>query len=184
MAQNKKTFIFYSDWINLVKEMPDKDAGELIKHILMYVNDENPETENILVKMAFGHMKPLLKSDLDKWESIIEKRKEAGRKGGKQKLANAKQVLSSTKQLEAVNDNVNVNVINNIPDIGIFFSYALRKRPDVDELSVKMKYESWKENGWKDNNGKEIKNWKTKLLNTLPYLKKADQKNNRKNWWE
>ena len=43
MAQGKKTFIFYSDWINMVREMPDKDAGALLKHILSYVNDENPQ---------------------------------------------------------------------------------------------------------------------------------------------
>jgi hypothetical protein len=106
MAQGKKTFIFYSDWINMVKEMPDKDAGELLKHILLYVNDENPDTDNILVRMAFGHMKPMLKADLNRWESIRETRKENGRKGGK---ANAKQTEANAKQLEAVNDNDNVN---------------------------------------------------------------------------
>lgn len=104
--QGKKTFIFYSDWINMVREMPNKDAGELLKHILSYVNDENPKTDNVLVKMAFGHMKPMLKEDLKKWELIREKRKKAGAKGGK---ANAKQKKANAKQTEAVNDNVNVS---------------------------------------------------------------------------
>ena len=84
--------------------MPDKDAGALLKHVLSYVNDENPETKNLLVKMAFAHMKPMLKNDLKKWEEIRKKRKEAGKKGGQ---ANAKQMLSKPKQLEAVNVNVN-----------------------------------------------------------------------------
>lgn len=110
MAQGKKTFIFYSDWINMVREMPDKDAGELLKHILSYVNDENPTTKNLFVKMAFGHMKPLIKSDLKKWETIREKRKKAGAKGGKQTQANAKQIEANAKQVQAVNDNVNVNI--------------------------------------------------------------------------
>lgn len=114
MAQGKKTFIFYSDWINMVREMPDKDAGELLKHILSYVNDENPTTENLFVKMAFGHMKPLIKSDLKKWETIREKRKKAGAKGGKQTQANAKQIEANAKQVQAVNDNVNVDTINSI----------------------------------------------------------------------
>ncbi len=109
MATGKKTFIFYSDWINIIREMPDKEAGGLLKHILSYVNDENPTTENPFVRMAFGHMKPLIKQDLKKWEEIREKRKVAGSKGGKQKVANAKQVLSSTKQAVPVNDNVNVS---------------------------------------------------------------------------
>lgn len=110
MDENKKTFIFYSDWVNMIREMPDEDAGQLLKHILSYVNDENPETKNILVKMAFGHMKPLLKSDLQKWHNIREKRRLAGKKGGQ---ANAKQNQANAKQLEAVNDNVNDNVNGN-----------------------------------------------------------------------
>lgn len=106
MAEGKKTFIFYSDWINMVREMDNEDAGELLKHILRYVNDEKPETKNKFVKMAFGHMKPLIKSDLVKWQNIRAKRKEAGAKGGK---ANAKQNQANAKQVEAVNDNVNVS---------------------------------------------------------------------------
>lgn len=104
MAEGKKTFIFYSDWINMVREMPDEDAGALLKHVLSYVNDEEPTTDNLLVKMAFGHMKPMLKQDLNKWELIREKRKEAGKKGGK---ANAKQKEANAKQVQAVNVNVN-----------------------------------------------------------------------------
>jgi hypothetical protein len=109
MAEGKKTFIFYSDWINMVREMPNEDAGALLKHVLSYVNDESPETDNVLVKMAFGHMKPLIKGDLKKWETIREKRKKAGAKGGKTTQANAKQNQANAKQVQAVNDNVNVS---------------------------------------------------------------------------
>ena len=114
MAEGKKTFIFYSDWINMVREMPDADAGALLKHVLGYVNDENPITDNTLVKMAFGHMKPLIKTDLKKWDVIREKRKEAGAKGGKRTQANAKQIQANAKQVQPVNDNVNVDTINSI----------------------------------------------------------------------
>lgn len=38
-------------------------------------------------------------------------------------------------------------------------------------FSVNAKYEQWVSNGWKDGNGNEIKNWKSKLKNTLPHLK-------------
>lgn len=125
MAENKKTFIFYSDWINMVNEMPDSDAGQLLKHILAYVNDKNPETINPLVKLAFGHMKPMLKADLIKWSGIREKRKEFGKKGG---LAKAKQKLANGKQLVAVNDNVNVTsnvLLKKEPKEGINFSGLL-----------------------------------------------------------
>ena len=152
MAEGKKTFIFYSDWINMVREMPDKDAGALLKHILSYVNDENPQTDNILVKMAFGHMKPMLKCDLDKWEVIRTKRKIAGKKGGQ---ANAKQNEANAKQMEAVNDNDNVNdnVNDNennnkvVPTYDLFLSHAKQKAQTkniiLDEKKVKQKFESY-----------------------------------------
>jgi hypothetical protein len=120
MAEGKKTFIFYSDWINMVNEMPDEDAGVLLKHILLYVNDQNPETDNILVKMAFGHMKPLIKDDLKRWESIRKKRKEAGAKGGKQTQANAKQNQANAKQVQPVNVNVNVSTKVDVKQIDLW----------------------------------------------------------------
>lgn len=187
MAEGKKTFIFYSDWINMVKEMPNTDAGELLKHILAYVNDENPETENILVRMAFGHMKPLLKEDLIKWDSIRKKRKKAGSKGGK---ANAKQKEANAKQLEAVNVNVNGNVNDSVinkphivPLLSEFLDYAkskLNNQYPALKNSLTLKYEAWVAGGWKTGGDKprEIKNWKTTLLNTIPHLKKDDNNTN------
>jgi hypothetical protein len=174
MAEGKKTFIFYSDWINMVREMPDIDAGVLLKHILSYVNDENPTTDNLLVKMAFGHMKPLLKSDLDKWEGIRLKRKEAGAKGG---VASAKQKQANAKQVQPVNDNVNVSIQKSIdiPTPLEFKKYALENGKNIDVHALGLKYKSWEVNGWKDGNNKPIKNWKTKLLNTLKYLETEKQ---------
>ena len=115
MAAGKKTFIFYSDWINLVREMDNEDAGELLKHLLSYVNDEDPTTENKFVKMAFGHMKPMLKRDLDKWDKQLKKFSDMGKASAekrKVKLAktNVEPKLTQVKPTCTVNDNDNVNV--------------------------------------------------------------------------
>ena len=37
---------------------------------------------------------------------------------------------------------------------------------------------AWVENGWKDGNDKQIKNWKTKLTNTIPYLREDSARDN------
>lgn len=37
--------------------------------------------------------------------------------------------------------------------------------------SLKAKYLSWKQNGWKTGKGRKIKNWRSTLTNTLIYLK-------------
>ena len=66
---------------------------------------------------------------------------------------------------------VKEKVKNNIPEFSVFLIYAKEQKPYIDEFSVKAKYESWLQNGWKDGNDKKIVNWKSKLANTLPYLK-------------
>ncbi len=184
MATGKKTFIFYSDWINMVREMPDSDAGALLKHVLSYVNDEEPITDNPFVKMAFGHMKPLLKKDLDKWEKQLEHFSDMGKKSAelrrnKPKLTHVEPTLTNVERGNTVNDNVNVNERKtNIPSFSDFLDYAILKKPKVNKDCIKLKFDSWVENDWQDGNDKPIKNWKTKLLNTLPYIEENKARTN------
>ena len=68
------------------------------------------------------------------------------------------------------NDKKEKNTIY-IPDFDEFKNYALETDPLIDVFSLEIKYKAWKENGWKNGKEKEIKNWKSALLNTLPYIK-------------
>jgi len=63
-----------------------------------------------------------------------------------------------------------------IPTLDEFFNYVLsipefKLKFENLKYSIQSKYEQWIDNGWKDGHGNEIKNWKTKLKNTLPHLK-------------
>lgn len=80
------------------------------------------------------------------------------------------QPSNTTNTLPKVKNDNNVKQIN-IPDFEEFKIYALEKKSNICLENLKLKYDSWIENGWKNGNGKEIKNWKTNLLNTLPYIK-------------
>ena len=62
-----------------------------------------------------------------------------------------------------------------IPTLDEFINYGLSKNPKIKE-SLKLKYEAWVVNEWKDGNNKDIKNWKLSLLNTIPYLKESEVK--------
>ena len=185
MASGKKSFVLYCDLIHTIEKMPDEKAGQLFKHILAYVNDQNPTANDLIIELTFEPIKQQLKRDLEKWETEIKpKRSESGRLGGiksgearrskiKQNEANA----SNSKQNEAneaVNVNVNVNDNNSIPTFDFFLEYAKTitevYKPTLD-YAIKSKYQSWVENGWKDGHDKEIKNWKNTLRNTMPYLK-------------
>lgn len=68
MAENKKSFLLYCDLIHTVNKMPDEKAGELLKHILSYVNDEEPTTDDLIIQLTFEPIKQSLKRDLIKYE--------------------------------------------------------------------------------------------------------------------
>lgn len=81
MAENKKSFVAYSDWKNIFDMLSNEEAGILTKHLFSYVNDENPELEDRVLKMAFEPMKLQLKRDLKKYEGELEKKSINGRLG-------------------------------------------------------------------------------------------------------
>ena len=81
MAEGKKSFTAYCDWKETFDSLPDDKAGQLIKHLFSYVNDENPQTEDILIKAVFAQIKATLKRDLKKWELVKEDRSYNGRLG-------------------------------------------------------------------------------------------------------
>jgi hypothetical protein len=116
--EGKKSFVLYTDQREVFDELSDEDAGRLIKHIFSYVNDENPSTDDLLLKVAFLPIKTQLKRDLKMWDEKKLQRAEAGRKGGIAKSSNAKQTLANPSN--ATNDvanlavNVNVNVNDNV----------------------------------------------------------------------
>lgn len=121
MAENKKSFILYCDLIHTVNKLPDDKAGLLFKHLLSYVNDENPTTDDLLLEIAFEPIKRQLKRDLQKFEAVKVKRSEAGKLGGrpkkqiKAKKANAfLEKQTKAKKADNDNDTDNDNVINNI----------------------------------------------------------------------
>jgi hypothetical protein len=87
MSENKKSFIAYTDWGDTFKALPDDKAGQLIKHLFAYVNDENPVSEDVLINAVFANIKQTLKRDLDKYKAIISRNRENGSKGGRPKLA-------------------------------------------------------------------------------------------------
>ena len=81
MAKDKNSFLLYTDLIHTVNKLTDEQAGKLFKHVLEYVNDLNPETDDILLQVCFEPIKQSLKRDLKRYEKTCKKRSEAGKKG-------------------------------------------------------------------------------------------------------
>ena len=115
MAKDKKGFILYCDIIHTVLKLSDKQAGELFKHILKYVNDENPDPKSQIIELCFEPIKQSLKRDLKKYEKTKVNRSVAGKKGAEkrwQKMANAiDDKQSMAKMAVSVIDSVRVKDI-------------------------------------------------------------------------
>lgn len=80
MAEGKKSFILYCDLVNITDQLNDKEAGQLFKMIVDYVNDRDPEPPNRLLGLTFEPIKRQLKRDLKVWQKNLEKKSEAGLK--------------------------------------------------------------------------------------------------------
>jgi len=81
MAEDKKGFILYADQKELFDQLSSDKAGKLIKHIFAYVNDENPQTDDLIINIAFTPIKNQLKRDLVKYEEKRDKKSISGREG-------------------------------------------------------------------------------------------------------
>jgi hypothetical protein len=72
--------------------------------------------------------------------------------------------------------------INNTPTFEEFFNFLTEKYIELNLVAEnyrygwKLKFDSWEANNWIDGNGKQIKNWKSKALNTLKYIEPKKEK--------
>ena len=153
MAKDKKSFILYVDQKDLFNKLPDEIAGKLIKHIYSYVSDENPESEDLIVNIAFEPIKQQLKRDLKLFEEKRIKRSEAGLAGANkrwQEMANDSKRINAIAKM-AVNDNVNDNDIYNIDYQALldFVNKTFGRNFQVVSDKVKRSYKARLKDGYK-----------------------------------
>jgi len=136
--EGKESFIGYCEWLQVTEELTNEEAGQLFKHLLLYVNDKDPDTENKIIRIAFQPIKNQLKRDLKKWDNYIIKQRANGEKGGRPKnpsLSEKTQAFSEEpKKADYVYVNVNVN-----EDVNVFISEI-----KIEEcLEISLKDERW-----------------------------------------
>lgn len=102
MAEDKKSFLLYTDLIHTIDKMPNDKAGELFKHILSYVNDLNPITDDLIIQLTFEPIKQQLKRDLAKYEVVKIDKSNGG------KLGNLKRWHKDLHD-KVINNELNIN---------------------------------------------------------------------------
>jgi len=80
----KNAFVFYYDWLDLLEDQSFENKGKLIDAVSKLhlngedITDELPEG----VRMLFKQMKKQFERDSEKYNAVIEKRRNAGIKSG------------------------------------------------------------------------------------------------------
>ncbi len=112
ISQNvaKDSFILYTEQKEVIDNLSDEDAGKLFKGIFEYTLGNEPEFNNLL-KLVFIPIRQQLERNAKKYSEIREKRRIAGAKGGKQKIAN--QANANFAKQNQANQAVNVHVNDN-----------------------------------------------------------------------
>jgi len=164
----RKAFNFYASYFEVYNELNDKDKIQFIDAILkkQFWGIE-PTNLTGMAKFAYISQKHSIDSQITGYESKTKQpllppteppcqapteppcQQEKGKGKEKGKLG--------------------------IPTLEEFGKFALGKEPTLNKIHVKAKYEAWIENGWKNGNGKEILNWKSTLINTIPYMQKENK---------
>lgn len=104
----------YTDYMEALQDLTDAQAGQFLISCIKYAIDEKmPLIEDPAVRIAFKMAKPRMDRDAQKWQETVEKRKEAGRKGGQATQSKRKQMQANaskdkkTQANQAVNECVN-----------------------------------------------------------------------------
>jgi len=166
MATDKKSFLLYCDLIHTVEQLTDEQAGDLFKHILRYVNDQQPQTENVITRIAFEPIKQSLKRDLQKYEDIRKRNQDNARK--RWDATASDRIPNDTKNADSVS--VSVSVSGSVTGKKEIKGFV---KPTIEQLKEYMREqgmndiaENWlnhyEANGWMVGKNK-MKDWKASV---------------------
>ena len=84
MARSEKSgYVMYKSWTPLIQSIPDEAAGKLLKAITAFQNGDDVEIDEPMINAVFQMMKQTFIIDDEKYRETCEKRREAGKKGGR-----------------------------------------------------------------------------------------------------
>lgn len=111
MAEGKKAFIVYTDWIKYTNEMTYEQKGMWIDWCLKYCNDTNPDfPSDPVARFLCMLCQDILKRDLKKYEEKIERFKKVGKQYQNNDNENEEETTPNTEtntkpKTECVNSN-------------------------------------------------------------------------------
>lgn len=145
----------------MVEQLTDEQAGDLFKHILRYVNDQQPTTDNVITRIAFEPIKQCLKRDLQKYEDIQKRNSDNARKRwdatAYDRIPNDTKNADSDSDSDSVNDSVKEIKKFIIPTIDQLQTYMTEI--GMNDVSERF-FDFYQSKGWMVGKNK-MKDWKS-----------------------
>lgn len=147
MAEGKKSFLLYCDIAHTVEHLADEQAGKLFKHIVAYVNDKNPETEDLVIRLAFEPIKQQLKRDLKRWGKTRKERSAAGKRGmakrwGEPDITKDNKPLQTITKDNTVIDDITKITVNDNVTVNVNDTVSVKENRERDSPTVFYNAES------------------------------------------
>jgi len=186
-------FLFYSsDFLTGTMTMTDDQVGKYIrllclqhqkgvlseKDMLFICKDYDEDIFSKFVKNGIGYYNERLKNECDRRVLYSEsRRKNRLSSVSDEDMNNISKSYVEHMETETETITVNKNKGENkeIPSFKTVLSYLQENDSFKPSFAgqIRIKYDSWVVNGWKDLNGKPIKNWKSKFISQLAYCKET-----------
>ena len=100
------TFIFNLEWYTVLLEYPAEVRFEVYEAIMVYASSGKLPELKPLAKMAFSFIKKELDYNRERYQSTVEKRRQAGSKGAEAKKAKRNKANASEAESDEQNRNV------------------------------------------------------------------------------
>ena len=100
----KSSFILYTDFYDVIKDLTDEQIGKLHRAIYIYQLEDKIIELDAITKMAFKFIRLQLDKNKSKWEETKEKRTEAGKKGSEKRWGVSQEMAKIANANFAIND--------------------------------------------------------------------------------
>ncbi|GAA6502945.1 hypothetical protein K340107D12_57610 [Blautia parvula] len=96
----KNSFVIYTDYMEQVELLTMEQRGILFTSIMAYASEKELPDMDGMTKMAFSFIKATMDRDMEKYRQTVEKRKEAGKLGGRPKADSSSEKQSKAKKAD------------------------------------------------------------------------------------
>lgn len=138
-GKNKKSFIFYASWKEVLKEYPAEVRLEVYDAVIEYAISGTLSELKPLAKMAFAFIQRDIDANDEKYLDMVSKRSEAGKKGMKSRWGD-----SNNKCCDAITNVTNITDNDNKDDdvdVNDNVLNTYKQKDELPETSVVKKKE-------------------------------------------